>query len=90
MEIRIKTFEDEHECETCGTSYAVGGSVYVDGRHVLTREPLAFCYDSVDFSYEELLILALSELGIDVLVDNDNAADKINERYKNSENTYDD
>ena len=66
--IEITTMCDTHECETCGSSWADGGIVYVDSKEVLRREPSAYCYDTPSFSESDLLVMALKKLGIEVLV----------------------
>ena len=71
MKIEIETLWDDHDCETCGGSSAYGGIVYVDGKEVLRREPVAYCYGVPSFSEDDLLVMALKGLGIKVLVDGD-------------------
>jgi hypothetical protein len=67
--IKITTLIDSHDCETCGGSWAEGGIVYVDGKEVLRREPVAYCYGVPSFSESDLLVMALKKLGIEILVD---------------------
>lgn len=69
MKIEIETSEDDTDCETCGSSYASGGRVIVDGVEILNRPPHAHCYDGVHFDPDELLVMALKKLGHVVLVD---------------------
>lgn len=69
MKIEIKTWTDSHDCETCGSSWAEGGIVYVDGKEVLRREPSAYCFGVPSFSESDLLVMALKKLGHQVLVD---------------------
>lgn len=69
MEIKIETMCDEHDCETCGWSYAEGGDVYIDGVKVINEEPVAYCYDSENYDVLTLLCMALREKGITVEVD---------------------
>lgn len=69
MKIEIITTEDDHYCETCGPSYASGGTVHIDGKLVLERIPSAYCYDSTSFYESDLLVMALKKVGIDVYVD---------------------
>lgn len=71
MKIEINTKIDYHECETCGTSYADGGSVYVDDKLVLERPPRSYCFDSPSFDQNDLLVMALKKVGIEVFVDGD-------------------
>lgn len=67
--IEIETTSDDHDCETCGPTWAEGGIVRVDGVEVLHREPLAHCYDGVNFSETDLLVMSLKKLGVEVMVD---------------------
>ena len=69
MKIEIETMEDDHDCETCGGSWAYGGVVTVDGKEVLRSEPVAYCYGASSFSEHELLVMALKRIGVDVTVD---------------------
>lgn len=69
MKIDIDTTEDYYDCETCGGSYACGGTVRIDGKPVLERIPSAYCYDSPSFSESDLLVMALKKVGIEVYVD---------------------
>jgi hypothetical protein len=69
MKVEIEVLTDSHDCETCGCSWAEGGVVYVDGVEVLVRKPSAYCYNSPSFSESDLLVMALTKLGHEVLVD---------------------
>ena len=69
MKIEIQTEEDVRECETCGSSWAEGGVVRVDGKEVLRREPIAYCYGTPTYSESDLLVMALKKIDIDVFVD---------------------
>lgn len=69
MKIEIQTSIDHSECETCGSSWAYGGAVFVDGKEILSREPLASCYGSPSFSEADLLVMALKKMGHEVLLD---------------------
>lgn len=69
MKIEIKTLVDSHDCETCGGSWAEGGTVYVDGKEVLRREPVAYCYGVPSFSEHDPLVMALKKMGFEVTVD---------------------
>lgn len=67
--IEIETSSDVYECETCGSSWAEGGVVFVDGKEILRREPLAYCYGASSYSESDLLVMALKKLDIEVIVD---------------------
>ena len=69
MKIEIETITDSHDCETCGRSWAEGGVVYVDGKEVLRREPVSYCYGVPSFSEHDLLVMALKKIGVEVTVD---------------------
>ena len=69
MKIEITTNRDTHECETCGTSYADGGTVKVDGELIIDLQAVAHCWGGQSFSQDELLVLALMKLGHTVEVD---------------------
>lgn len=71
MKIEIKTMSDDHDCDTCGGSWAEGGVVYIDGEETLRREPVAYCYGVPSFSESDLLVMALKKMGVDVFVDGD-------------------
>jgi 5-keto 4-deoxyuronate isomerase len=67
--IEIKTLTDDHDCDTCGTTYASGGIVYIDGRKILEKEPVAHCYGATYYDEADLLVLALAAVGVEVRVD---------------------
>ena len=69
MRIDITTLSDYHDCETCGRNYADGGHVYVDGKLVLSREPVSYCYGAPSFTEDDLLVMALKKIGVIVFVD---------------------
>ena len=66
MEIKVNMWEDYHDCETCGYSYASGGEVCIDGELVISKPPMASCFGGDHCDHDELLILALKEVGINV------------------------
>ena len=69
MKIEIITDDDGHECETCGGDWAEGGKVIVDGVEVLDRPAFAHCFDNSNYSPNDLLVMALHQLGHTILVD---------------------
>lgn len=69
VRIDINTHTDTFECDMCGTDWAEGGQVYVDGEPILERRANAFCYGGTSFSPEDLLVLALHKLGVEVRLD---------------------
>jgi hypothetical protein len=61
--IRIEWLHDSHSCETCGTSYAEGARVYIDGALALDLEPVAHCYDGANYYDAEVFRKTLEHLG---------------------------
>lgn len=61
--IDIEWLSDSCECETCGTSYADGASVTIDGELILDLTPHAHCYDGTDYQPEEVYKLIFKHLG---------------------------
>ncbi len=71
MKIYINTNHDEYDCETCGTDYAEGGKVFIDGELTIEADALAHCYNGSHYSEMDLLVMALHKKGISVYVDGD-------------------
>ena len=69
MKIEIITDQDRHDCETCGSSYASGGRVLVDGVEILSKPASAHCFGGSHYSEDDLLVMALAKMGHEVLVD---------------------
>lgn len=63
MKIVIERLTDEHDCETCGSSYAEGARVYFNDELALSLEPSAYCYDSTDYDDSQILVQILEKLG---------------------------
>ncbi|MCS4089060.1 hypothetical protein [Rhizobium sp. BK176] len=61
--IRITWMTDEHECDDCGTSYASGASVEIEGHETLDLKPSAYCYDGSSYSRVEVYNAILAALG---------------------------
>lgn len=71
MKIEITTDYDTYECETCGTDYASGGIVTVDGIEIVNLPAAAHCYAGQSFSESDLLVIALRRMGHEVIIDGD-------------------
>lgn len=67
--IDITTSETDDDCDLCGSCFGRGGVVKIDGKEVLDIEPFASCFGGIYYEDGELLVLALSRVGIDVYVD---------------------
>lgn len=50
MSITIQHLEDDHDCETCGCSFAHGYVIYRNDKVIVDKTPSAHCYDPVDYS----------------------------------------
>ncbi len=72
MRIDIYTNSDSHDCETCGASWAQGGKVFIDGKLIVDLPAVAHCYGASSYNEDELLVIALKEIGVNVFVDGDN------------------
>jgi hypothetical protein len=69
VKIEVTTDYDSTECEACGTSYADGGTVTIDGVEVLSLPAHAHCYGGDDNSPHQLIIKALIAAGHEVIID---------------------
>lgn len=47
--IKITHISDSMDCETCGSSYASGYRIEIDGEVVVDKTPCAHCYDGTDY-----------------------------------------
>lgn len=61
--IRIEWLSDSHGCETCGTSYAEGARVFVDGKPVIELLPFADCFGGAHHDWPEVVDALLTHLG---------------------------
>lgn len=51
---------DSHDCDTCGSSYADGATIYLDGKQILDLVPIAHCYDNVHY-YDIDIFIAIAD-----------------------------
>lgn len=61
--IKIEWLHDSYDCELCGSSYAEGAKVFIDGTLVLDLEPAAHCYGGANYSESEVYERVLKHLG---------------------------
>lgn len=61
--IKITWLDDHHDCETCGSSYAEGARVEIDGVEFGDFEPFAHCFDSKSFERDEIFAAIFAHLG---------------------------
>lgn len=52
----IVFMEDNHNCETCGSDYALGYVIKKDGEIVIDKTPVAACYDGAKYDQNEAYI----------------------------------
>jgi hypothetical protein len=62
-EVRIEWLTDTHECETCGSSWAEGARVFVDGTEVLHLEPQAHCMGGAHWEQAAVYQEVFSKMG---------------------------
>jgi hypothetical protein len=61
--IKIEWLSDEHECDTCGWTYATGAAVEFDGVPCIDLEPSAYCYDGESYDAEDVFRRIIERLG---------------------------
>ena len=61
--IKIETLSDEHDCETCGTSWATGYEVTFPDGSIESLIPQASCFGGGDYSETDLMEVILNKLG---------------------------
>lgn len=61
--IEVRKYDDFHDCETCGSSYAEGAEIFIDDVVVENLKPLAACFDGQSYTDDEIWIAVLSKLG---------------------------
>lgn len=64
--IKIEWLSDSHECDTCGTSWATGANVWIDGILTLELLPHAHCYEESHYNPDEVYKRILHQLGYEV------------------------
>lgn len=62
-DIRIEWLTDDHDCETCGSSYAQGARVTLNGEAILELIPSAHCYDGDNWSESQVYEMVFRHLG---------------------------
>jgi hypothetical protein len=67
MNLYIELLSASCECETCGTSWAEGAKVFLNGELILDLEPYAHCYEPTSHSPEEVYKKILEHLGYTII-----------------------
>lgn len=63
MDIKIERLTDSYDCETCGSSWAEGARIFIDGALAFELTPHARCYDGDDYSDDQIFAKVLEHLG---------------------------
>lgn len=66
MKIEIEWMSDDTDCETCGSSWATGAVVKIDGEVVIDMTPAAACYDGVSYEESQVYAALLKHLGHEI------------------------
>ncbi|HET8689280.1 MAG TPA: hypothetical protein VFM18_21930 [Methanosarcina sp.] len=66
MKINIEWMYDDHDCDTCGSSFAEGALVTFEDGRVLELFPYANCYNSISFDKDEVYSRIIEELGHEI------------------------
>jgi hypothetical protein len=73
--VKIQWLWDDHDCETCGSSYSEGALVTIKekGKVDLTLDfsPMAHCFDSVEYSTDFVYASILNTLGYELVEERD-------------------
>lgn len=64
--ITIEWLSDENNCETCGTDWAQGAIVKLDGVVIHDLQPIAACWDATDYSREDVFRVILEGFGYSI------------------------
>lgn len=67
-QLEVTLLEDHHDCETCGSAFAQGALVRLNGEVVVDRTPCAHCFGSNSFPLDRVLYETLERLGYEVTV----------------------
>ena len=63
--VEIIITHDEHDCYTCGPSFADGFVISLDGRVVDTFTPVAHCFGGNSAQQNDKMLAVLKALGIE-------------------------
>ena len=63
MHIKIEWTSDEHDCETCGWSYASGANIYFDDELAIELVPIANHFGGQTYTNDEVYTAILEKLG---------------------------
>lgn len=63
MRITIERLDDQHDCDTCGYSFAYGAIIRFDGKVVISMIPEAHCYAGKDYTDDMVFEAIFYKLG---------------------------
>lgn len=66
--IEVETLIDAHYCETCGSDYANGAKVRLDGQEIIYLVPVAHCYNGMSYDDEEIYTKIVKYLNLPITV----------------------
>lgn len=66
-QVDIEWSTDSHECDDCGTSFAKGAIVRVDGIEILHSPASAYCYGGTNLEAEEVYRKILEHFGCTIM-----------------------
>lgn len=61
--IKIEWLHDDHDCETCGPTYAEGARVWIDDELIEDFLPSAHCCAGASYNESEVYHFILTRLG---------------------------
>lgn len=67
MKLEINWSYDEHDCETCGSSWSEGAVVTLDGTEILNKPANAHCLSNTYVTREDIFEAALKHLGVEII-----------------------
>jgi hypothetical protein len=65
--IHIEWLSDDNDCDTCGSNWADGASVTLDGKSLLELKPAASCFGGAHWDRADVYRLIMENLGYAVI-----------------------
>lgn len=63
----VKFLDDDHDCHKCGTTWATGALVLLNGKVFLNLKPKAGCVDEASYTPEEVYKEIIKTLGFEIV-----------------------
>lgn len=64
--VKIERLSDDNDCDTCGSNYADGARVTLNGEPLLELTPVASCFGGAHWDKADVYRLTLEKLGYQV------------------------